>query len=90
MPAEFLNLEGETFDYIILSDLVGFLYDIRLVLERLRSACHAKTRIIIHWYSMLWQPVLGIAERSGLKYPLPILNWTTKEDLANLALSRRP
>jgi SAM-dependent methyltransferase len=84
MPAEFLNLEGETFDYIILSDLVGFLYDIRLVLERLRSACHAQTRIIIHWYSMLWQPVLDIAERTGLKYPLPILNWTTKEDLANL------
>jgi SAM-dependent methyltransferase len=84
MPAEFLDLEGETFDYIVLSDLVGFLYDIRLVLERLRSACHAQTRIIIHWYSLLWQPVLALAERTGLKYPLPILNWTTKEDLANL------
>ena len=53
MPAESLDLEGETFDYIILSDLVGFLYDIRLVFERLRSACHAQTRIIIHWYSLL-------------------------------------
>ncbi len=41
MAAEFLDLEGEKFDYIILSDLVGFLYDIRLVFERLRSACHA-------------------------------------------------
>ncbi len=84
MPAEFLEIGGETFDYIILSDLVGFLYDIRLVLERLRSACHAQTRIIIHWYSLLWQPLLALAERTGLKYPLPILNWTTKEDLANL------
>src|ERR1700733_6159090 len=56
MPAEFLDLNGETFDYIVLSDLVGFLYDIRLVLERLRSACHAQTRIIVHWYSLLWQP----------------------------------
>ena len=34
MPAEFLDLGGETFDYIILSDLVGFLYDIRLVFEQ--------------------------------------------------------
>src|SRR5258708_451223 len=84
MPAEFLDLEGEKFDYIILSDLVGFLYDIRLVFERLRSACHAQTRIIIHWYSLLWQPVLSLAERAGLKYPLPNLNWTTKEDLTNL------
>jgi SAM-dependent methyltransferase len=84
MPAESLNLEGEKFDYIILSDLVGFLYDIRLVFERLRSACHAQTQIIIHWYSRLWQPVLALAERTGLKYPLPTLNWTTNEDLANL------
>ncbi len=84
MPAEFLDLEDEKFDYIILSDLVGFLYDIRLVFERLRSACHAQTRIIIHWYSLLWQPILSLAEKTGLKYPQPTLNWTTKEDLANL------
>lgn len=84
MSAECLDLQGEKFDYIILSDLVGFLYDIRLVFERLRSACHAQTRIIVHWYSLLWQPVLDLAERMGLKYPLPTLNWTTKEDLVNL------
>ena len=84
MAAEFLDLGGEKFDYIILSDLVGFVYDIHQVFERLRSACHTQTRIIIHWYSLLWQPVLSLAERSGLKYPLPILNWTTREDLANL------
>jgi len=54
------------------------------VLEKLRSACHAQTRVIIHWYSLLWQPILSAAERTGLKYPLPLLNWTTKEDIANL------
>lgn len=84
MPAEFLDLDGEKFDYIILSDLVGFLYDIRLVFERIRSACHAQTRIILHWYSLLWQPILSLAEKTGLKYPLPLLNWTTNEDIANL------
>lgn len=82
--AENLDLGGEKFDYIIMSDLVGFLYDIRLVLDRLRSVCHAQTRIVIHWYSMLWQPVLSLAEKTGLKYPLPLLNWTTREDMANL------
>jgi SAM-dependent methyltransferase len=84
MAAESLDLGGEKFDYIILSDLVGFIYDIRFVFERLRSACHPRTRIIIHWYSLLWQPIFKLAERAGLKYPLPILNWTTKEDIANL------
>jgi ubiquinone/menaquinone biosynthesis C-methylase UbiE len=84
MPAERLDLRGEQFDYIVLSDLVGYLYDIRLALERLRSVCHARTRLVLHWYSRLWQPILELAEKLGLKYPQPLLNWTTVEDIANL------
>ena len=37
MVAEHLELPGESFDFIVLSDLVGYLYDIRLVLEQLRN-----------------------------------------------------
>jgi hypothetical protein len=84
MSAEQLDLQGEQFDFIVLSDLVGYLYDIRLVLERLRQACHARTRLVIHWYSRLWQPILALAEKIGLKYPQPLLNWTTIEDIQNL------
>jgi SAM-dependent methyltransferase len=84
MTAEDLDLGGEKFDYIVLSDLVGFVYDIRQVFERLRSVSHPQTRVIIHWYSLLWQPILSLAERVGLKYTQPIVNWTTKEDLTNL------
>src|SRR5207249_8000674 len=29
-------------------------------------------------------PLLGFAERLGLKYPQPLLNWTTVEDIQNL------
>jgi SAM-dependent methyltransferase len=84
MAAESLDLGGEQFDFIILSDLVGFLYDIGLVFEKLRPACHHRTRIIVHWYSRLWQPVFALAELLGLKHREPILNWTTSEDIANL------
>jgi SAM-dependent methyltransferase len=84
MAAEDLDLGDEKFDYIVLSDLAGFLYDIHQVFERLRSVSHSQTRVIINWYSLLWQPVLYLAERLGLKYPQPIVNWTTKEDLTNL------
>jgi SAM-dependent methyltransferase len=84
IAAEDLNLSGEPFDFIILSDLVGYLYDIRLVLEQLRKVCHPHTRLILHWYSRLWQPLLGLAEMLGLKYPQPLLNWTTVEDMQNL------
>jgi SAM-dependent methyltransferase len=84
MPAECLNLPGEQFDFVVLSDLLGYLYDLRLVFERLREVCHSRTRIVMHWYSRLWQPVLGLAEKLGLKYPQPMVNWTTIEDVSNL------
>lgn len=83
MAAENLNLPG-TFDYIILSDVTGYLYDILLVLERLRAVCHSRTRIVVNWYSRLWQPVLTLVEKLGLKYPQPLLNWTTPADIKNL------
>jgi SAM-dependent methyltransferase len=84
MPAECLDLPGEQFDYIILSDLIGYLYDILLVFEQLRAVCHPRTRVVVHWYSRLWQPLLVLAEKLGLKYPQPLLNWTTTEDIQNL------
>src|SRR6266545_4074724 len=84
MPVERLELPGRTFDYIILSDVVGYLFDIRLALDRLRALSHPRTRIIIHWYSRVWQPVVHLLKTLGLKYPLPILNWTTVEDIENL------
>lgn len=84
MAAERLELPGQTFDYIILSDLIGYLYDIRAVFERLAALSHPRTRLVIHWYSRLWQPVIHLLERLGLKHPMPYLNWTTVEDVKNL------
>jgi SAM-dependent methyltransferase len=84
MPAERLSLPGQTFDYIILSDLLGYLYDIRAVLERMAPLCHPRTRIVVNWYSRLWQPVINLLDRLGLKAALPYLNWTTVEDVENL------
>ena len=84
MSAEEFDLPGESFDVIILSDLVGYLYDIRQVLERIRTVCHGRTRIVLHWYSRLWQPVLAAAEQLGMKRAQPLINWTTVDDIANL------
>jgi hypothetical protein len=84
MAAENLHIPGRTFDYIILSDLAGYLYDILLVFKRLRAVCHPRTRIVVNWYSRLWQPVLNLAEKLNLKYPQPLLNWTTPTDIKNL------
>src|SRR3989442_5709771 len=84
MSAEQLYLPGEQFDYIVLSDLVGYPYDIQLVFEQLRKVCHSRTRLVVNWYSKLWQPILMLAEKAGLKYLQPLLNWTTIEDIQTL------
>ena len=84
VAAEDLSLNGETFDYIILSDFIVFLFDILFIFERLRAACNPSTRIVMHWYSRLWQPILFLAEKLKLKYPQPLINWTTVEDIRNL------
>jgi SAM-dependent methyltransferase len=83
--AEDLTLPEEApFDYIILSDVIGYFYDIRQAFERLLPLCHPDTRIILNWYSRLWQPVLNLAEKLGLKHPLPFNNWTSRDDVRGL------
>ena len=75
---------GETFDYIILSDTIGYLDDVQQVLTQLHVACHADTRLIITYQNALWSPVLGAAESIGLKMPEKRQNWLDKGDIANL------
>lgn len=74
----------EKFDYIVLSDLLAFAYDILDVFKALRALCHARTRIIINIYSRLWEPLLALAESTGMKYRQPALNWVTVNDVRDL------
>jgi len=78
-----LNLEG-TFDIIILSDLVNDLWDVQTVFEQLKPLTTSKTRIILNFYSHLWEFPLGLAKKFGLAAPLLNQNWLTIEDLTNL------
>ena len=84
IAAEKADWKGETFDYIILSDLLPFTFDILTLFEQLRPLCHARTRLIINMHSRLWQPILSLAEWLGMKYRQPVLNWVTTEDVTNL------
>lgn len=73
----------ETFDYIILSGTLGETDDIQALLETLRRFCTKDTRIIIEYYSYLWQLILKFAEHFSLKMPQIIQNWLTCKDLKN-------
>jgi len=74
----------KTFDYIIISDLVGDLWDIELALNKVSNYCHDETRIVFNFYSKLWELPLRLGEKLGLKKPNLQQNWVTKEDLTNL------
>ncbi len=82
--AETLELDEQPFDYIVISDTLTFLDDILAVLRRIRPLCHSRTRIIYNCFSRLWQPILAILDRVGLRHRQPLRNWVTQGDMANL------
>ena len=75
---------GEQFDVIILSDLVNDLWDVQRVFEGLKPLCTTHTRIILNFYSRLWQVPLSIARRLNLAGPTLFQNWLTRNDIRGL------
>ena len=74
----------QTFDFIILSDLVNDLWDVQAVFERLLPLCHDGTRIILNAHSHLWRLPLAAAQRAGAANRLLPQNWLTVDDVGNL------
>ena len=83
MDAEDLTL-SEKFDFIIISDTLGYLEDIQQSFKELRKVSSSRTRIIITYHNYLWSPVLSVAEVLRLKMPYIRLNWLNKMDISNL------
>jgi SAM-dependent methyltransferase len=79
-----LSALNEQFDVIILSDLVNDLWDVQRVFEGLRALCTEHTRLILNFYSRLWQIPLSIARRLNVASPTLFQNWLTREDVDTL------
>lgn len=77
-------LTEERFDFVILSDLIGSLFDVQGVLERSNNHCKSDGRIIINFFSHLWEKPLDWARALALARPTPAQNWLTPEDVKNL------
>jgi len=79
------NLElNETFDYIILSDMLGCLWDAQIAIHNIRRLCHRQTKIIISQYNFVWEPVMKFLEWLGLKQRQPNQNWFSVQDVKGL------
>jgi SAM-dependent methyltransferase len=74
-----LALDGP-FDFIILSDTIGFLDDCEEAFSRLHALCTPDTRLIVSYHSWRWQPILSFSEKIGLKMPTVEMNWLSTED----------
>ena len=77
------TLEG-TFDIIIFSDTVNDLWDVQRALEHVKKFCTPGTRLILNFYSHLWQLPLTFAQSFNLAAPMLTQNWLTAEDVDNM------
>ncbi|MCH7710628.1 MAG: glycosyltransferase [Proteobacteria bacterium] len=82
-PSVLAALDGP-FDVIVLSDTIGSLNDCESMLGNLHGLCGRDTRLVIAYYSFLWEPVLTLAEKLGLKMPQGPQNYLSAEDIAEL------
>ena len=73
-----------TFDVIILSDLLNDVWDVQDVLRAIRPVLTRRTRLILNFYSRLWETPLAAAESLGVAKPVLHQNWLTIEDVGNL------
>jgi SAM-dependent methyltransferase len=76
---EDLQLE-ETFDYVIFSHIFDTV-DVLGALQSARRGCHPQTRLIVCNYNPLWQPIVGLASRIGLRAPFEEPNWMSERDV---------
>jgi len=78
-----LNL-GETFDWIVLSDLVNDVWDVQEVFARARAHAGPHTRMVLNFYSRLWELPLRLVKRVGGARPMLDQSWLTFHDIDNL------
>lgn len=68
-------------NYFVLNGTLGKSADLMGELKKIRRSCHPETRLIIYQYNYLWQGILTLAEKLGLKKKEGVQNWLSVGDL---------
>lgn len=69
---------------IILDNVIGDIPDLQTYFEDLRKNIGPKTRILISYHNHLWETVLVLASKLGLRKKVGIQNWLDDDDLKNI------
>ena len=75
---------GGPFDYIVIADTIGMFEDIDGTLKLVQHLCAPSTRLIIAYYSHLWEPILKLGEMFRLKSRQTLINFIATVDFLNL------
>ena len=71
---------NETFDYILFNHIFDTV-DILTAFERIRRHCTPDTRVVIINYNHLWEPILKLAGKIGLRSRFVEPNWVSENDI---------
>jgi SAM-dependent methyltransferase len=74
----------EKFDYVVIVETIGHVDDIQTALSELHKVSRPDTRIIIVYYNYLWEPILKLAEASGLRMKHLLQHWLPLDILESL------
>jgi SAM-dependent methyltransferase len=81
--AESLEVD-EVFDWVVATDLVGYLDDVQTAIEQLHRVTSPDSRIVLTYINYLWEPLLRLAQALRLTAPQRRQNWVTPGDVHNL------
>src|SRR5215469_15290803 len=82
-PETLKSIKGP-FDYIVIADTIGMFEDIDGTLRLIHQLCDPATRIVMSYYSHLWEPILKTAEAIGFRRKQPKINYIATTDFLNL------
>ena len=73
------------FDIVLIADTLGSLDDCQRVFETLHQHCTRDTRLIVVYFSHLWQPAIRLGEILKVRMPQPAQNALSPADIRSLA-----
>lgn len=77
----------EQYDYIVVSDVLGYVGDIQDYLQKLQLSLNDDGRIVVTQYSSFWEPLLRLASFLHMRRTLKIeQNWISLNDIKNFGM----
>jgi glycosyltransferase involved in cell wall biosynthesis/SAM-dependent methyltransferase len=74
----------DNYDYVIMSDLIGDLADVWQCFRNSRELLDEDGQLVVTYFNAVWEPVLNLGEKLGLKMPQQEQNWLGQADIRSL------